>query len=93
MKYDFVDNFNKLEIRKCKKSCSCKVCDKEVIGKDIVYLKSFRLHAQPFHICLDCWKKINKLVDEYENKVKEDEQYFSSKSSYVTSSRDYRWCV
>lgn len=73
MKYDFVDNFNKLEIRKCKKSCSCKVCDKEVIGKDIVYLKSFRLNAQPFHICLDCWKKINLLVNEYENEVKEDE--------------------
>lgn len=66
MKYDFVDSFNELEIRRCKRSCSCKVCDKEVMDKDIVYLKSFRLQAQPFHICLDCWKKINSLVNEYE---------------------------
>ena len=73
MKYDFVDDVNKLEIRKCKKSCRCKVCDKEVIGKDIVYLKSVRLNAQPFHIYLNCWKNINKLVDEYKNEVKEDE--------------------
>lgn len=65
-KYDFVDDFNELEIRKCTRSCGCKVCDKQVMDKDIVYLKSFRLQAQPFHICLDCWKKINSLVEEYE---------------------------
>lgn len=67
MKYDFVDDFNELEIRKCTRSCNCKVCDKNVIGEDIVYLKSFRLHSQPFHICLNCWKKINSLVNEYES--------------------------
>ena len=69
MKCDFVHSFNELEIRKCKRSCNCKVCDKEVMDKDIVYLKSFRLHAQPFHICLDCWRKINSLVNEYEEKL------------------------
>lgn len=47
-----VDEFNDLQIRKCVKSCSCKICDEEVKGKDIVYLKSFRLQAQPFQICL-----------------------------------------
>lgn len=66
MKYDFIDDFNELEIRKCKRSCNCKVCDKEVMDKNIVYLRAFRLHGQPFHICLDCWKKINLLVEEYE---------------------------
>ena len=70
MEYDFVDDFNELEIRKCTRSCSCKVCDKQVIDKDIVYLKSFRLQGQPFHICLDCWKKINLLVEEYEKENK-----------------------
>ena len=66
MKHDFVHNFNELEISKCTRDCNCKVCDENVRGKDIVYLKSFRLHSQPFHICLDCWKKINLLVNEYE---------------------------
>lgn len=70
MKYDFVHDFNELEIRKCKRSCSCKVCDKEVMDEDIVYLKSFRLQAQPFHICLDCWENINLLVQEYEKESK-----------------------
>ena len=65
MKNDFVDSFNELEIRKCTRDCNCKVCDENVRDKDIVYLKSFRLHSQPFHICLDCWKKINLLVDDY----------------------------
>lgn len=44
-KYDFVDEFNDLQIRKCTRSCSCKVCDKEVFDKDIVYLKRFRIQA------------------------------------------------
>lgn len=66
MKNSFVDSLNELEIRKCARDCNCKVCDKNVRDKDIVYLKSFRLHSQPFHICLDCWKKINLLVNEYE---------------------------
>lgn len=73
-KYDFVDEFNDLQIRKCTRSCSCKVCDKEVFDKDIIYLKSFRLQAQPFHICLDCWSKINELVQNYkeENAIGQD---------------------
>ena len=66
-KYDFIDEFNEFKIRKCIRSCSCKVCDKEVMGKDIVYLKSFRLQAQPFHICLDCWEKMNSIVEDYKN--------------------------
>lgn len=66
MKYDFIYDFNELEIRKCTRSCRCKVCDKEVMNKDIVYLKSFRLRSHPFHICFDCWNKINSLVKEYE---------------------------
>jgi hypothetical protein len=64
-KYDFVYELNDLQIRKCTRSCSCKICDKEVIDKDIIYLKSFRLQAQPFHICLSCWENINELVQEY----------------------------
>lgn len=70
-KYDFVDELNEVQIRKCMKSCNCKVCDREVKSKDIVYLKSFRLNAQPFHICLDCWEKINKMVMDYrkENEI------------------------
>jgi hypothetical protein len=69
MKCDFVYDSNKIEIRKCTRDCNCKVCDKNVRDKDIVYLKSFRLQVQPFHICLDCWKKINSLVNEYEAKL------------------------
>ena len=65
MKYDFVYDANELEIRTCKRDCNCKVCDKNVRDKDIVYIKSFRLHVQPFHICLDCWEKINSLVCDY----------------------------
>lgn len=65
MNNDFVYSSNDLEIRKCTKSCKCKVCDKDARGKDIVYLRSFRLHGQPFHICFDCWKKINSLVNDY----------------------------
>lgn len=64
-KYGFVDEFNKLEIRTTKK-CICKVCDKQLKNEKIVYIKSFRLHAQPFHICIPCWKQINKLVEENE---------------------------
>lgn len=66
MAYDFVYGSNELEIRKCTRDCNCKVCDENARDKDIVYLRSFRLHSQPFHICLDCWKKINSLVNEYE---------------------------
>lgn len=59
------DNFNDVQIRKCTKNCYCKICDENVNGKDIVYLKSFRLQAQPFHICLECWGEINKMVEDY----------------------------
>ena len=69
MKDNFVYKFNDLEIRKCTRGCFCKVCDEYLIDKDIVYLRSFRLNSQPFHICLDCWKKINLLVDDY---IKQD---------------------
>ena len=64
-KYDFVDEFNELEIRTTKK-CICKVCDRQLKNEKIVYIKSFRLHAQPFHICIPCWKQINRLVEENE---------------------------
>ena len=72
MNYDFVDRFNELEIRKGQRHGSCKVCDGDIKDKDIVYLKSFRLHSQPFHICLDCWDKINSLVNDYREENCED---------------------
>lgn len=61
---DFVHQFNELEIRKGKRSGSCKVCDCEIKDKDIVYIHSFRNRGN-CHICLDCWDKINNLVLEY----------------------------
>lgn len=54
-----------MEIRITKR-CICKVCDKQLENEKIIYIKSFRLHAQPFHICISCWKQINKLVEENE---------------------------
>lgn len=66
--YSFVDEFNELKIRTTKK-CICKVCDKQLENEKIVYIKSFRLHAQPFHICIPCWKQINRLVEEDEKEV------------------------
>lgn len=68
---DFIDEFNEVKIRKTKgTNCRCKICDRvlECDIDDIVYLKSFRLQAQPFHICIPCWKKINEMVEEYEEK-------------------------
>lgn len=44
-KYDFVSDCNEVQIRKSTKNCRCKVCDREVKNKDIVYLKSCRLQA------------------------------------------------
>ncbi len=67
-KYGLVDEFNELEIRTTKR-CICKVCDKQLENEKIVYIKSFRLHAQPFHICIPCWKQINRLVEEDEKEV------------------------
>lgn len=62
---NFIDYYNHVEIRKSQQySCRCKVCDKAVGDKTIVYLKTFRLSAQPFHICIPCWQKINEMVEE-----------------------------
>ena len=47
-----------------KKGCMCKVCDRELNDDMIVYLRSCRLHLQPYHICIPCWRKINALVEE-----------------------------
>ena len=64
MDKNFIHEFNKAEVRNAKKECICKVCDRKLINETIVYLKSFRLNAQPFHICIPCWMKLNKLVEE-----------------------------
>ena len=62
----FIDKFNEVSVRKSKKQCICKVCDRTIEKEeDIVYFKSFRLKGQPFHICLSCWKKVNEMVEEY----------------------------
>lgn len=66
MDKSFVDDFNVVEVRNTKK-CICKICNRELVNEKIVYLKSFRLHAQPFQICIPCWIKLNILV---ENKLK-----------------------
>lgn len=60
-----IDELNEVKIRKAANKCRCKICDNDVSGQDIVYLRSFRLQAQPFHICIHCWKEINKMVDDY----------------------------
>lgn len=65
-KLDFVNEFNEIKIRNAANRCRCKVCDKEVSNQKIVYLKTFRLESQPFHICIPCWEQINKLVEESE---------------------------
>lgn len=63
---NFVHEYNKVKIRNAAKNCKCKVCDKDISGQKVVYLKSFRLSGQPFHICIPCWKRINVLVEESE---------------------------
>ncbi len=63
---NFAHEYNKVKIRKAAKNCKCKVCDKDVSDQKVVYLKSFRLSGQQFHICIPCWKKINILVEESE---------------------------
>lgn len=68
MDKSFIDDFNRVEVRDTKR-CACKICDRELINEKIVYLKSFRLQAQPFHICIPCWRKLNILIEE-ELKVK-----------------------
>lgn len=65
MDRSFIDNFNEVKIRHAKKGCVCKVCDKGLNNDDmIVYLRSIRLHGQPYHICIPCWRKLNVLVEE-----------------------------
>lgn len=63
-KLSFVDEFNEVEIRNAANRCRCKICDRDVSNQKIVYLKTFRLKAQAFHVCIPCWKKINILVEE-----------------------------
>nr|DAJ86265.1 MAG TPA: hypothetical protein [Bacteriophage sp.] len=63
MDKSFIDDFNRVEVRDTKR-CTCKICDRELINEKIVYLKSFRLQAQPFHICIPCWRKLNILIEE-----------------------------
>lgn len=64
MNRSFIGNLNEVEIRHAKKGCMCKVCDRELNDDMIVYLRSCRLHGQPYHICIPCWRKINALVNE-----------------------------
>ena len=64
---NFVHEYNEVKIRKAAKNCKCKVCDKDVSDQKVVYLKSFRLSGQPFHICIPCWRKINILVENIVN--------------------------
>lgn len=64
MSKSFVHEFNKVDIRNTYKRCRCKVCDKEIVEDEkVVYLKSFRLSSEPFHICIPCWRDINNLVE------------------------------
>jgi len=60
-----IDDFNEADVRKFRSNCRCKICDE--YKDEGVYLKSFRLSAQPFHICLDCWDEINKMVEKYKS--------------------------
>lgn len=64
MDRSFVGNLNEVEIRHAKNGCMCKVCDRELNNDMIVYLRSCRLHGQPYHICIPCWRKINVIVEE-----------------------------
>lgn len=64
MDRSFIHHLNKFEVRYAKKDCVCKICDSELNNNDmIVYIRSFRLHGQPYHICIPCWRKLNKLVE------------------------------
>lgn len=65
-KLNFVHEFNEVKIRNAANRCRCKICDQDVSSQKIIYLKTFRLEGQPFHICILCWKKINTLVEESE---------------------------
>lgn len=65
MDKSFIDEFNEVSVRNTK-NCRCKICDREITDKSdlIVYLKSFRLQAQPLQICIPCWRRLNILVEE-----------------------------
>lgn len=63
----FIDDFNEVSVRNTKK-CRCKICDQIIINQKIIYMRSFRLQAQPFQICISCWKKLNILIEEELNK-------------------------
>lgn len=67
MNKDFIDKFNEVSVRNTKK-CRCKICDQIITNQKIVYMKSFRLQAQPFQICISCWRKLNILIEEKLNK-------------------------
>lgn len=69
MNRSFIGNLNEVEIRHAKKGCMCKVCDRELNDDMIVYLRSCRLHGQPYHICIPCWRKINALINEELDKI------------------------
>ena len=64
MDKSFVDDFNAVVKIRITRRCICKICDRELTNEKIVYLRSFRLQGQPFHICIPCWEKINLLVEE-----------------------------
>ena len=64
---NFVHEYNKVKIRNAAKNCKCKICDSDVSDQKVVYLKSFRLSGQSFHICIPCWRKINILVENIVN--------------------------
>ena len=64
MDRSFIDSYNEFEVRPAKKGCMCKVCDRELNEDLVVYLRSFRLRGQPYHICIPCWRKLNVLVEE-----------------------------
>ena len=68
MDYDFVSNSSTLEIGKSRHNTYCKVCQKAMTNDDDnVKFTTYFNNSRVFHICFDCWRKINKLVEEYEN--------------------------
>lgn len=52
MDRSFIHNYNEFEVRPAKKGCMCKVCDCKLNENLVVYLRSFRLHGQPYHAFL-----------------------------------------
>jgi hypothetical protein len=58
-----IAEFNTVEVRKFNNNCRCKICDN--YADEGVYMKSFRLSAQAFHICIPCWEEINEMINDY----------------------------